>query len=145
MTVETTTATDFHPDPAVMKGVIPYLGMDGRAAEAAEFYVRAFGARDIGRFPDQDNPGRFMHVQVEINGGCVMMTDCRDPSAKESPKPQGMHLQLIVADGDKWWARAVEAGCTVTVPFERQFWGDRWGMLRDPFGIDWSVGEPGKQ
>jgi len=142
MTAETITASPPRPDAAVMKGVIPYLGMDGKAAEAADFYSQAFGARDIGRVPDQENPGRFMHVQVEINGGCVMMTDCRDPSVTETPKPQGVHMQLIVTDGDTWWSRAVKAGCTVTVPFERQFWGDRWGMLRDPFGIDWAIGEP---
>lgn len=44
------------PDPAVMNGVIPYVGMNGRAGEAAEFYARAFGARDLGRFPDHQNP-----------------------------------------------------------------------------------------
>lgn len=137
------TAVQTRPDPAVMNGVIPYLGMDGRAGEAAAFYVRAFGARDMGGFPDQDNPGRFMHIQVEINGGCLMMTDCRAPGETQSPKPQGVHMQLVVIDGDAWWSRAVNAGCTVTMPFERQFWGDRWGMLRDPFGIDWAINEPG--
>lgn len=130
------------PDASVMRGVIPYVGLDGRAGEAADFYLRAFGARDLGRFSDQQNPGRLMHVQVEINGGALMLTDhsgCADAPAQQ---PQGFHLQLVVADGDAWWSRAIAAGCTVVMPFERQFWGDRWGMLRDPFGLNWAINEP---
>ena len=56
------------PAPETMLGVIPYLNLDGRAAEAAEFYARAFGATDLGRVPDAQNPAIQMHVQVEING-----------------------------------------------------------------------------
>jgi PhnB protein len=142
MTSDTAVASENRPDPAVMRGVIPYLSLDGRAAEAVEFYTRAFGAREFGRFLDEENPDRLMHVQIEINGGCLMMTDCRAPWETEAPKPQGFNLQLVVTDGDAWWARALAAGCTVVMPFERQFWGDRWGMLRDPFGIDWAIDEP---
>jgi PhnB protein len=133
---------DVKIDARTMRGVIPYVGMDGRAAEAADFYVRAFGARDLGRLPGEE-PGRLMHCQVEINGGALMMSDMRGPDAP-AVKPQGFHLQLVVGDGDFWWDRAVEAGCKVVVPFEKMFWGDRWGMLEDPFGILWSVDEPGE-
>jgi PhnB protein len=129
------------PDAAVMNGVIPYLGLNGRAGEAAAFYARAFGARELGRYPDQQNPGRFMHVQIEINGGALMMTDQGGCNGEPTPSPQGFHLQLVVADGDLWWSRALAAGCTVAMPFERQFWGDRWGMLRDPFGLHWAINE----
>lgn len=69
------TATATRPDACVMRGVIPYLSLGGRAAEAADFYARAFGAADLGRMPDPDKPGEHMHVQVEINGGALMMTD----------------------------------------------------------------------
>ena len=75
-----------------------------------------------------------MHCQVEINGGALMMTDMRAPD-DAGEAPQGFHLQLVVDDGDLWWSRAVEAGCTVVVPFEKMFWGDRWGLLADPFGL----------
>jgi PhnB protein len=142
MTNDAAGASENCPDPATMRGVIPYLSLDGRAAEAVEFYARAFGAREFGRFLDEENPDRLMHVQIEINGGCLMMTDCRAPWETEAPKPQGFNLQLVVTDGDAWWARALAAGCTVVMPFERQFWGDRWGMLRDPFGMDWAIDEP---
>jgi len=52
----------------------------------------------------------------------------------------------VTREGDTWWKRAVDAGCTVDAPFEMQFWGDRWGKLRDPFGISWALLElgPGK-
>lgn len=137
-----TATVQSRPDAAVMRGVIPYLGLDGRAAEAAEFYIRAFGARDLGRFPDENNPGRYMHIQIEINGGALMMTDCRAPWETEAPTRRGFNLMLVVADGDAWWSRALAAGCTVVMPFERMFWGDRWGMVRDPFGIEWAIDEP---
>ncbi|TPE51020.1 VOC family protein [Amaricoccus solimangrovi] len=127
--------------PRVMLGVIPYVSMPGKAGEAADFYARAFAAREIGRFADAASGG-IMHVQLEINGGALMMTGmCAEGQAPR--RPQGFHLQLVVADGQAWWDRAVAAGCEVVMPFERMFWGDRWGMLRDPFGLDWAVNEPG--
>jgi PhnB protein len=143
MTTETLTAAASRPEPGTMRGVIPYIGFDGRAAEAIDFYARAFGARDLGQMPDQDNPDRLMHAQIEINGGALMMTDRSAPGVTEAPRPQGFHLQLVVDDGDAWWSRALAAGCTVVMPFEAMFWGDRWGMVRDPFGLDWAILEPG--
>lgn len=142
MPEDTMTAADTRPDPAVMRGPIAYLGLDGRAKEAADFYARAFGATPLGEFPDAENPGRMMHVQVEINGGALMMTDCVAPWEQAGARPRGINLMLVVEDGDAWWNRAVEAGCEVVMPFEKMFWGDRWGMLRDPFGIEWSIDEP---
>lgn len=129
------------PSPEVMKGVIPYLGMRGRAAEAADFYARAFGATDLGRIPMEDDPARLMHCQIEVNGGALMMSDVNDGCEEQAP-PGGFHLQLVVGDGDLWWDRAVAAGCEVVFPFERQFWGDRFGLLRDPFGLKWAINEP---
>jgi PhnB protein len=129
------------PHADTMRGAIAYVSLDGRAKQAAAFYERAFGARPMGEFVDQENPERMMHVQVEINGGALMMTDCRAPWEEVAP-PRGFNLMLVVGDGDAWWSRAVEAGCEVVMPFERMFWGDRWGMLRDPFGIEWAIDEP---
>lgn len=132
------------PDPRVMRGVIPYLSLEGKAAEAADFYIRAFGANDLGRMPFPDRDG-MMHLQLEINGGALMMTDMRQPhNAGVRPLAAG-HLQLVVEDGQTWFDRAVAAGCTVEAPFERQPWGDDWGLLRDPFDIHWAVLQPGPQ
>ena len=132
---------DIKVDARTMRGVIPYIGMNGKAGEAADFYARAFAARDLGRLPGEEDPSQLMHCQIEINGGALMMTDMRAPD-EPARAPQGFHLQLVVEDGDLWWNRAVGAGCTVTMPFEKMFWGDRWGLLTDPFGIMWSVDEP---
>ncbi len=138
------TAQTTSPDPSVMNGVIPYLSLAGKAGEAADFYVRAFGAADLGRMPMPDDPTRIMHLQVEINGGVLMLTDHREGDSAEAALGHG-HLQLVVADGKAWWDRAVAAGCTVAVPFGRQDWGDDWGMVVDPFGIRWAVLQPGPQ
>jgi PhnB protein len=54
-----------------------------------------------------------------------------------------MHLQLVVGDGRKWWDRALNAGCTEVMAYEMQPWGDQWGMVRDPFGLQWAILEPG--
>ena len=132
---------DLKIDAQTMRGVIPYIAMDGRAAEAADFYARAFGARGLGRMPGTEEPDKLMHCQIEINGGALMMTDMRAPGEPVA-RPEGFHLQLVVTDGDHWWNRAVDAGCSVAVPFEKMFWGDRWGMLVDPFGLSWAIDEP---
>ncbi len=131
------------PDASTMQGVIPYLSFDGRAGEAADFYARAFGAQDIGRMPMPEDPDRLMHAQVVINGGALMMTDHRHPHNAGAPPLAVGHLQLVVADGQAWFDRAVAAGCTVAVPFSRQDWGDDWGMVTDPFGIAWAILQPG--
>ncbi len=134
----------YRPEDRIMQGVIPYLCLSGKSGAAADFYVMAFAAKDIGRMPFPDRPGQFMHVQVDINGGALMLTDevgmsSVDPS--DNPMPQG-HLQLIVPDGQLWWDRAVAAGCAVIAPYEKQFWGDTWGLLRDPFGLKWAILTP---
>lgn len=142
MNVEQASQTATRPDAELMRGVIPYLNLGGRAGEAADFYARAFGANDIGRVPQDGQPGRYLHLQLAINGGCLMMTDhgCGDGETRAS---FGGHMQLVVDDGRAWWDRAVAAGCAVVAPYEKQFWGDQWGLLEDPFGIHWAVLEPG--
>lgn len=132
------------PDPRVMQGVIPYLSLEGKANEAADFYIKAFGGKDLGRMPFPDRPAEVMHLQVEINGGALMMTDMRhDHNRGVRPLAAG-HLQLVVGDGRAWWDRAVAAGCKVEAPFERQPWGDDWGLLLDPFDIHWAILQPGQ-
>lgn len=133
----------YRPEDRVMQGVIPYIGLAGQTGAAVDFYVKAFGAKDIGRMPMADKPGQFMHAQVEINGGALMLTDHGMAGAATGQEPMARgHLQLVVPDGQAWWDRAVAAGCTVVDAFERQFWGDTWGMLRDPFGLKWAVLTP---
>src|SRR5690606_27141642 len=81
------------PDERTMRGVIPYVNFYGRSGEAADFYARAFGARDLGRMPDPERPGRYMHLQIEINGGALMMTDHDEGRARPPTRLEGSHLQ----------------------------------------------------
>jgi PhnB protein len=131
----------YRPEDRTMQGVIPYLSLAGKAGEAADFYAKAFGAKDIGRMPFPDQPG-YMHLQVEINGGALMLTDHVGEGSEPGVPLRRGHLQLVVPDGKAWFDRAVAAGCATVMPFERQAWGDDWGMIRDPFGILWAVLTP---
>ncbi len=124
----------------VMQGVIPYLSVDG-ADKAIEFYAKAFGAKDLGTMRTEDGK-HVMHCQLEINGGALMLSDAAVMEGKQVPS-DSYTMQLVVSEGDMWWNRAVDAGCVVEIPFEMQFWGDRWGKLRDPFDISWALLEPG--
>jgi PhnB protein len=130
----------------VMRGVLPYLFMAGRTAEAIDFFARAFGAEDIGRVPFPDGSPGLMHGQVLINRGVLMMTDNRmNPGGPDRSRiePHFGHLQLVVDDGSGWWRRAVAAGCVVVSPYARQPWGDDWGLLEDPFGLKWAIMQDG--
>jgi PhnB protein len=134
----------YRPDDRIMQGVIPYLCLAGQTGAAIDFYIKAFGARDIGRMPMEGKTDQYMHAQVEINGGALMLTDYTEMSSVDGgtdPIPRG-HLQLVVPDGQAWWDRAVAAGCAVLAPYERQFWGDTWGLLSDPFGLKWALLTP---
>ncbi|MGE3333529.1 MAG: VOC family protein [Rhodospirillaceae bacterium] len=128
------------PGGALTNGVIPYINVEG-VAKASEFYQKAFGAREIARMPAQDGK-RVMHCHMEINGGSLMMSDpFPEHSFPYAPSPS-VTMQLVVKDGGTWWKRAVDAGCKITMPLERAFWGDRYGRLADPFGINWAINEP---
>ncbi len=129
----------------VTPAVMPHLVVDNGAA-AIDFYVKAFGATELGRMPGPD--GRLVHGAVQINGCTVMLADdypeyCDGQS--ETPKALGgtpVTIHLVVPDVDAAFARAVEAGAEVVMPVEDMFWGDRYGVLRDPFGHKWSLGQP---
>lgn len=128
----------------VMQGVIPYLSIEG-AEKAIAFYTKAFGAKDLGTIKTPDGK-HIMHCQLEINGGALMLSDTAIDPAGSGQKPSDSYMmQLIIREGDRWWKRAVDAGCKVDTPFEKQFWGDRWGRLRDPFGISWALNEPSEE
>jgi uncharacterized glyoxalase superfamily protein PhnB len=126
--------------PVVKGGVIAYLQVNG-ATKAADFYTSAFGARTEFAYPPDEN-GRTMHIHLHINGSSVMLGDPCPVSVKKAEQPQGFSLLLQVDNIDAWWQRAVEAGAEVVMPVSVMFWGDRYGQLRDPFGILWALNEP---
>lgn len=128
----------------LMQGVIPYLAVDG-AEQAVAFYQKAFGAIQHGDAV-KDERGRVMNAVIEINGGAMMLMDLMPEIGTPeglAATSQGATMQLVTRDGDFWWNRAVAAGCAVTQPFKLEFWGDRYGRLRDPFGLAWAINEPG--
>ena len=128
--------------PEVRGGVVPYLTVDG-ATKAAEFYVRAFGAVEVGRQP-VDDQGRTMHVHLYVNGGSLMLCDAYPEHGHPLKMPQGFNLLLRVDDVDASWTRAVQAGAEIVMPLQDMFWGDRYGQLRDPFGVTWALAAPSR-
>lgn len=122
---------------AVLGGVVAYLSVGG-ATKAAEFYERAFGAREVARHP-VDEQGRTMHIHLYINGSSVMLGDPYPEHGYSLKEPQGFTMHLMVDDIDAWFDRAVKAGAEVTLPVQVMFWGDRYGQLRDPFGVSWAM------
>jgi PhnB protein len=130
-----------NPD-RIMQGVIPYLAIDG-ASKAIEFYRQAFEAKLLGDVTPMPGDTRIANATLVIHGGVMMLSDHFPEQGQPAAKGgQGFTMTLVVDDGDLWWSRAVAAGCEVTTPFAKQFWGDRYGALRDPFGIDWAINEP---
>ena len=125
------------PNPQVKGSPAPYLMVDG-AIKAAEFYKRAFGAQEVARHPP-DAKGRTMHIHLYVNGGSLMLSDAYPEHGHPWKEPQGFNLHLQVDDVDKWWDRAIKAGAESRMPVQLMFWGDRYGQLRDPFGIVWGI------
>jgi uncharacterized glyoxalase superfamily protein PhnB len=127
------------PLPEGYHTVTPHLICAG-AARAIDFYTQAFGAAEIGRIPGPD--GRLVHAELKIGDSRVMLVDAcpeygtADPLARNGTT---VNLHLYVPDADAAWDRAVAAGARPVIPLADMFWGDRYGMLEDPFGHRWSV------
>ncbi|MCV7346587.1 VOC family protein [Mycolicibacterium rhodesiae] len=123
----------------------PHLVVDDAPA-AIDFYIKAFGATEIGRVPRPD--GKLIHAALQINGAMIMLNDdFPEMSEGRSMTPPALGgtpvtIHLTVTDVDQKFQQALDAGATVVMPLEDQFWGDRYGMVRDPFGHQWSLGQP---
>jgi PhnB protein len=109
------------------------------AAAAIDFYVRAFGAREIMRF---EAGGRVAHAEIEIGDSLIMLGDEAPEYGFPGPErlggsPVGMHL--LVDDADAMIDRAVNAGAELMQPATDQFYGDRSGRVADPFGYTWTI------
>ena len=128
--------------PQTVTGVTPHLTC-ADASAAIELYTRAFGAEVLARMPAEDGK-RIMHGHLVINDGPLFVMDTFPEHGHKAETPQGFVLHLQVNDADVWHDRAVKAGCTSTMPVQLMFWGDRYGQVRDPFGILWAIGGPNK-
>lgn len=131
--------------PSTMPGVAPYLCVDG-AADAIDFYTRAFGARELARQAAPEG-NKLLHAMLALNGGVIMLSDDFPEwhdGRRGDPKALGgspVTIHLTLANVDEAWDRAVAAGAEITMPLETQFWGERYGQLRDPFGHNWSLSQ----
>lgn len=130
--------------PKPRGGLVAYLQVDG-AQKAAAFYQRAFGAETALAYPPDEN-GRTMHIHLHINGSSLMLCDFYPEYGMPVVPAQGYTMALMLSDTDvdDWWKRAVDAGAEVVKPLELMFWGDRYGELRDPFGVSWAMNAPVK-
>jgi PhnB protein len=132
------------PVPEHLRTVTPRLVVpDGAAAIA--FYAEAFGAEEIGeRFNGPE--GELIHAEVRIGDSVVMITEeAGDGAPARSPQSLDGAVSAIMAtyweDVDAAWTRAVKAGAEVLFPLADQFYGDRAGRLRDPFGQQWMMSQ----
>jgi PhnB protein len=131
--------TAIKPIPEGMRSVTPHLVCEG-AAEAIEFYKKAFNAIELSRLPGPD--GKVLHASIRIGDSIVMLVDDAPTWGMPGPKAlkgSAVYIHLYVEDVDALTAQAVAAGAKVTLPVAEMFWGDRYGRLEDPFCHRWSV------
>jgi uncharacterized glyoxalase superfamily protein PhnB len=120
--------------------VTPHLTVRD-AAKMIEFYKRAFGAVEKRRAPGPDGK-TIMHAEIKIGDSVVFLNDEFPEMGAFCPldsKGTPVTLHLFVEDADKQFEQALSAGAEVVMPLENQFWGDRYGILRDPSGHQWSI------
>ena len=129
------------PIPPGFRSITPYLAIDG-AAQAIEWYKKAFNAKELNRAPTPD--GKLMNATVRIGDSVVMMSDVFPGSPLKAPKTLGtttVTLHIYAKNVDKLFKQAVDSGAEITMQLDNQFWGERYGLLRDPFGHSWSISQ----
>jgi PhnB protein len=117
----------------------PYLIVKG-AADAIEFYKRAFGATELFRMADP--AGRVGHAEIRIGDSVIMLADEQPATGYRSPRALGgspVSIMLYLEDVDRVFARAINAGAKSQRAVANQFYGDRSGTLEDPFGHVWTI------
>jgi PhnB protein len=119
--------------------VTPHLTVRG-ASEAIEFYKKAFGAKELSRSPGPDGKS-IIHAMIQIGDARVFLND-EFPGATSPLVLKGtpVTIHLYVEDADRVFQQAVQAGAKIAMPLADQFWGDRYGIVIDPFGHQWSIG-----
>ena len=124
----------------------PYLNFDGDTRQAMEFYKGVFGGElDIntfGEFGNEGSPGadKIMHAQLETASGFTLMASDTPPGMQRNPG-DSMSISLSGDDAGElrgYWEKLSDGG-TVTMPLEKQMWGDEFGMCTDRFGVPWMV------
>ena len=138
-------------EPQVASRLNPYISFAGDAREAMEFYKRVFGGmlalNTFGELGGQDapSPDKIMHGMLETDSGFTLMGADTPPGMEHKPG-NNIAVSLSGDDADElrsYWEQLSEGG-TVTIPLEKQVWGDEFGMCADRFGIAWmvNIGQP---
>jgi len=126
-----------NPIPKGYEGATPYLIIKG-AANALDFYKKAFGATEIMRIPPSG--GTVGHAEIKIGEAIIMLADEFHALNHRSPQSLGgtpVSIMIYVEDVDTFVKRAIAAGAKVNQAVENKFYGDRSGSLEDPFGHEW--------
>ena len=118
------------PIPAGYHAITPSMHLVD-AARAADFFQRAFGAKQHNRHDGPD--GKVMHCEMMIGDSRIMFGESMDGAVKNFVGG------LLVKDCDTVFQRALEAGATVVQPLQNQFYGWRTGRVKDPFGNEWAI------
>ena len=132
-------AKKVQPIPKGYSAITPYLAVRG-AAQAIEFYVNAFGAKEVMRMPGP--AGKLGHAEVKIGGSKVMLSDEYESMNFLGPQARGgspVHIHLYVKDVDATVAKALALGARLMREVQDMFYGDRSGTVEDPFGHLWHV------
>jgi PhnB protein len=129
----------------------PYISFDGNARQAMEFYQGVFGGtlalNTFGEYGAQDSPeaDKIMHGQLETDSGFTLMASDTPPGMEHKPG-DNISVSLSGDDADElrgYWDKLSDGG-SVTLPLEKQMWGDEFGMCVDQFGVGWmvNIGQP---
>ena len=128
-----------HPIPEGCHAIAPYLIVDN-AASAIDFYKKAFNATELHRMPGPGNS--VMHASLKIGDSVFYLTDSNEQWGAKSAKAYGgspISMHLYVPNVDEAFKQAIAAGGTEKAPVMDMFWGDRYGKLLDPYGIEWGI------
>lgn len=133
------------PIPDGFHTITPHLTVRD-AKGAIEFYKKALGAQQlhVSLMPD----GKVMHATLKIGDSVIMMNDeFREMGGTSAPRADAaaVTLHIYVDNVDKLFQQATAAGATVKMPLQDQFWGDRYGIITDPYGFQWSLGQHVKE
>jgi uncharacterized glyoxalase superfamily protein PhnB len=126
------------PIPDHLHTVTPRLSVPG--AEAIDFYARAFGAEQLGEAFSGPG-GELIHVVIRIGDSVVMLTGESDAARAPGRGPVSAIMATYWEDVDAAWERAVAAGAEILFPLADQFYGERGGRVRDPFGHHWMLSQ----
>ena len=136
-------AAKVRPIPEGFHSITPHISVHD-AAGAIDFYKRAFGAEELHRMP-MPNGDKIMHAAIRIGDSVIMMNDEFPEMKCLGPRALGgspVTLHLYVENVDAAFKRAVDAGCTVMMPLEDAFWGDRYGKVDGPLWASMVAGHP---